>query len=54
MTSGRSTPNKLTALDRALLLAAVDLGLWSKRHVARAFGVSETRLYQILRERLAA
>lgn len=48
MTSpGRSTPNKLTPLDRALIVAAVELGRWTRADVARAFGVSGTRITQL-------
>lgn len=47
---GRSTPGKLGPHGKAFVVEYALLGTWSKREVARAFGISEARLYQILKE----
>jgi hypothetical protein len=47
---GRSTPNKLGPAGKALVVRFALDGRWLKRDVAWSFGISEARLYQILRE----
>lgn len=41
---------KLSPTAKAVLIAAVELDLGRKKDIAVQFGISETRLYQIMRE----